>query len=184
MKVEIVVKTAVSAGVGLAVARAIHLPLPEYTVLAAATVADVRAKEAGLLGLLRLVGSVVGASLAVLLVDVVGVHPWSVGIAAAIGMSVCVLLRSAAAARLSVIVLGVGCVGFGDEVGTWMGDRLLTTLFGVAVSVAVSAVPWPATLADRVAVPFRRGIDAATRRGIVPHTQLLRLTRAGIVSEE
>jgi uncharacterized membrane protein YgaE (UPF0421/DUF939 family) len=183
---ELVVKIAICAGGGLGVARALHLPYPEYAVLAAATVVDTGAREAGLLGILRMVGTVVGAGLAVLVVHVAGVEPWSVALAAGIGMTACILVHSSAAARLSVIVLGVGAIGFADRVDSWLGDRLLTTLVGVLLSVGVSAVPWPARAAARVGVPVRRLAHAAERRGLalLPETQLRRLTRAGIVSEE
>ena len=127
MTLHLALKIALAAALGLAVAQALDLPYPEYAVLAAATVTDVHAGPSAVLGVLRMVGSAVGIGLALLLVEVTGVSPWSVGFASLIAIGTCVLVHSAAAARLSIIVLGVGTLGIGDGVEAWAGDRLLTT---------------------------------------------------------
>jgi uncharacterized membrane protein YgaE (UPF0421/DUF939 family) len=182
MTLHLAVKMALAAALGLAVAQAIGLPYPEYAVLAAATVTDDHARPSAVLGALRMVGSAVGVVLALLLVEVIGVTPWSIGLASLVGVGVCVLVRSAAAARLSMIVLGVGTLGIGDGVEGWAGSRLLTTFVGVVITVIVSALPWPERLTAAVAAPFRRvrwlGLHAASS------ADQKRLTRAGIVSEE
>jgi uncharacterized membrane protein YgaE (UPF0421/DUF939 family) len=184
MTPQVAIKMALSAALGLAVAQALDLPYPEYAVLAAATVTDVHAGPSALLGVLRMVGTVVGVALAIVLVEVTGVSAWSIGVATLVGVTVCVLVRSAAAARLSVIVLGVGTLGIGEHVEQWAGDRLLTTAVGAGVTVIVSALPWPTRAIDAVVAPVR-GIQWPRRLfGSVSAAHQHRLTRAGIVGEE
>jgi uncharacterized membrane protein YgaE (UPF0421/DUF939 family) len=184
MTPHLAIKMALAASLGLAVAQALALPYPEYAVLAAATVTDIRARPSAVLGVLRIVGSVVGVGLAILLVDVTGVSPWSIGVATLIAVTACVLVRSPATARLSVIVLAVGALGIGDQVEQWAGDRLLTTAVGVVVTVMVSAVPWPARLSDAVGERLRRAPWLERVARFAPPSEQHRLTRAGIVSEE
>ncbi len=182
MTLQLAIKMAFAAGLGLAVAQALGLPYPEYAVLAAATVTDDHAGPSAVLGTLRMVGSLVGVGLSILLVEVVGVSPWSIGVACLVGIGICVLIRSPAAARLSVIVLGVGTIGFTTGVEDWGGGRLLTTAVGVAVTVIVSAVPWPTRLIASLTAR-RRGVRWLGRYPRTPSDEK-RLTRAGIVSEE
>jgi uncharacterized membrane protein YgaE (UPF0421/DUF939 family) len=183
MTPQLTVKMALAAGLGLAGAQALGLPYPEYAVLAAATVTDDHARPSAVLGALRMVGSLVGVVLSLVLVEVTGVSPWSIGIATLVGVAICVLVRSAAAARLSVIVLGVGTLGIGEGVESWAGGRLLTTAFGVVVTVIVSALPWPTRLIAAVAAPVREVRWWPPLRA-TPVSDQKRLTRAGIVSEE
>lgn len=184
MTLQLALKITLAAALGLAVAQALGLPYPEYAVLAAATVTDVRAGSSAVLGVLRMVGSVIGVGLSILLVEVTGVSPWSVGLASLIAIGTCVIVRSAAAARLSIIVLGVGTLGIGDGVEAWAGGRLLTTAVGVIVTVIVSAVPWPARQVDAVLAPLRRLQWPRHVAGFVSPSDQHRLTRAGVVSEE
>jgi uncharacterized membrane protein YgaE (UPF0421/DUF939 family) len=184
MTLHLALKIALAAALGLAVAQALDLPYPEYAVLAAATVTDVHAGPSAVLGVLRMVGSAVGVGFSVLLVEVTGVSPWSVGAASLIAIGTCVLVRSAAAARLSIIVLGVGTLGIGDGVEAWAGDRLLTTGVGVVVTVIISAVPWPSRQIDAFLSPLRRLHWPRRIVGHVSPADQHRLTRAGIVSEE
>ncbi len=184
MTLHLALKIALAAALGLAVAQALDLPYPEYAVLAAATVTDVHAGPSAVLGVLRMVGSAVGIGLALLLVEVTGVSPWSVGFASLIAIGTCVLVHSAAAARLSIIVLGVGTLGIGDGVEAWAGDRLLTTGVGVVVTVIISAVPWPSRQIDAFLSPLRRLHWPRRIVGHVSPADQHRLTRAGIVSEE
>jgi uncharacterized membrane protein YgaE (UPF0421/DUF939 family) len=184
MTPQLAVKMALAAALGLAVAQALDLPYPEYAVLAAATVTDIHARPSALLGVLRMVGSIVGVALSVLLVEVTGVSAWSIGLAVLVGVTVCVLARSAAAARLSVIVLGVGTLGIGERVEQWAGGRLLTTAVGVVVTVLVSALPWPTRAIDALAAPLGRVPWPRRLVRVVSAADQHRLTRAGIVSEE
>jgi uncharacterized membrane protein YgaE (UPF0421/DUF939 family) len=182
LTLQLAVKMALAAAVGLGVAQALGLPYPEYAVLAAATVTDDHAGSSVVLGILRMVGSLVGVVLSVLLVEVTGVSAWSIGLACLAGVGICVLVRSTAAARLSVIVLGVGTLGIVDRVEEWAGGRLPTTAAGIVVTVIVSALPWPTRLIARIAAPFR-GLRWPWRLA-APFSDQKRLTRAGIVSEE
>ncbi len=91
----------------------------------------------------RIIGTVVGELLAILVVHHWSVTPLSAGVVMGGMVLLCGGLGLRHSTRLAALVFAVGITEFASEVDTWAGGRIVATLVGAAVSIVVSAVPMP-----------------------------------------
>ena len=140
---EFALKMGVAAGVGLFVAHLLDLNFPLYVLLAVATTVDTGAAGSWLLSGYRVLGSVIGVVLAVVVVEAWSVTPLSAGVVMGAIVVLCAGLGLRHSTRLAALVFAVGITEFTSEIGRWAEGRLVATLVGAAVAIAVSAVPMP-----------------------------------------
>jgi uncharacterized membrane protein YgaE (UPF0421/DUF939 family) len=140
---ELAVKMGVSAGLGLFVAHLLDLAFPVYVLLAVATVADTRGARSWLLAGYRLIGTIIGIALAIFVVELWSVTPFSAGVVMGAIVLICSGLGQRDSLRLAVIVFAVGITEFRADIDNWAEGRIIATLVGAAVTVVVSAVPLP-----------------------------------------
>jgi uncharacterized membrane protein YgaE (UPF0421/DUF939 family) len=140
---ELALKMGLAAGVGLFVAHLLDLRFPIYVLLAVATCIDTEAVGSWLLAGYRLVGTLVGVLLAILVVHQWSVTPLSAGVVMGGIVLLCAGLGLRHSTRLAALVFAVGITEFSSQVDRWAGGRLVATLVGAAVSIVVSAVPMP-----------------------------------------
>ena len=121
----------------------------------------------------RMAGSVVGCLTgAVVQVSLAWVWlPVRVTIAVVVCMLICRLLRLTAGQRLGMALAGFFVFVPGDEEWQTVGWRLLATLIGIAVALAITLLLWPSTARDRltqgladVLAGVQASLDADRRR--------------------
>ena len=149
LPLELAIKMGLAAGIGLFVAHLLDLKFPVYVLLAVVTVVDTGAVGSWLLAGYRMVGSVIGVLLAVLVVQRWSVTPLSAGIVMGGIVVLCSALGARHSMRLAALVFAVGITEFSSEVDSWAGNRLVATLVGAVITIVVSVVPMPH--------PLRRG---------------------------
>jgi uncharacterized membrane protein YgaE (UPF0421/DUF939 family) len=159
---ELALKMGVSAGVGLFVAHLLDLDFPVYVLLSVATIATTQIRGSWLLAGYRLIGTLIGVPLAILVVDRWSVTPLSTGVVVAAIVVICAGLGMRDSTRLAVLVFAVGITEFTSEIGTWAKGRLVATLIGAAVTLVVCAVPMP-----HPALRDRRAVEADVPRGFI-----------------
>lgn len=120
-------------------------------------------------------GAVVGGALAYAL----GMSIWSLGIAVSVLAWLSVGLGwGTAALRVGIAMALVVLFAHVDDAGQYVGWRVLNTLIGVAIGVAVSRLVWPVRGREEVARAIDRALGAtaaaleALARGAPSHTLL------------
>lgn len=140
---ELALKMGVAGGIGLFVANLLGLEFPVYVLLAVATVVDTDSGGSWLLAGYRLIGTVIGVVLAILVVEQWSVTPFSAGLVIGAIVLLCAGLGLRNSTRLAALVFAVGITEFTSGIDTWAGGRLVATLVGAALAIVVSAVPMP-----------------------------------------
>ncbi len=140
---ELAVKMGAAAGLGLFIAHLLDLDFPIYVLLAVATTVDIQAVGSWLLAGYRMIGTLIGVGLAILVVEHWSVTPLSAGVVMGSIVVVCAGLGLRHSTRLAALVFAVGITEFTSEIDRWAGGRLVATLVGAVVAIAVSAVPMP-----------------------------------------
>ena len=155
---ELALKMGLSAGLGLWVAHVLGLDFPVYVLLAVATVADTWVARSWRLAGYRLIGTLIGVGLAILVVEQWSVTPLSAGVVMGALVLFCTAIGQHDSLRLAVLVFAVGITEFTGDIDHWAGGRLIATLVGAGITIIVSAVPFPHRT-------FRRNRDVS------PHTR-------------
>jgi uncharacterized membrane protein YgaE (UPF0421/DUF939 family) len=140
---ELGLKMGVAGGLGLFLAHLLGLDFPVYVLLAVATVVETDGGGSWLLAGYRLLGTLVGMALAVLVVDLWSVTPLSAGLVMGVIVVLCAGLGLRNSTRLAVLIFAVGITEFTADIGHWAEGRLLATLVGAALAIVISAVPMP-----------------------------------------
>ncbi|MGH9279509.1 MAG: FUSC family protein [Acidimicrobiales bacterium] len=143
LPLELALKMGVAAGVGLWIAHVLGLDFPVYVLLAVATCVDITGAGSWLLSGYRLIGTLIGVPLAMLVVNYWSVTPFSAGLVMGGIVMACAPFGLRHSTRLAALIFAVGVTDFASEVNHWGGGRLLATTVGAIVSIVVSAVPIP-----------------------------------------
>ena len=136
------VKIGVASALSWLVAHwAFGSPAPIYAPLTAAFVGLVTLQASIKDGVQRVIGVVVGIAVATFLVDVFGLHAWSIGIVVGLGFLAGKMLRLVPGAAAQIPVTGLLLLALGTA--SHPLDRVLETLVGAAVAVAVNFLVVP-----------------------------------------
>jgi uncharacterized membrane protein YgaE (UPF0421/DUF939 family) len=139
--VQLSVRAAFSAALGVAISQRLHLEIPLNTMISAVLVTDLDARRTRALGAPRLLGTVVGALLGATICSLFGPGVERLGLGVLFAMLLMHLLRLQAAAKVAGYVCGIVLLGFGAHPWVYAAHRLAETSVGVAVAVLVSFVP-------------------------------------------
>jgi uncharacterized membrane protein YgaE (UPF0421/DUF939 family) len=142
---ELALKTAVAGALSLFVAHAVGLDFPVYALLAVATTAELGASASFLLVCYRLIGTLAAVGATLVVVQYWTITPLSAGIMMGVLVLACWSVGAEHAARLAPLVFAVGITEYASVTSSrhWAEGRLLATLVGAVVTLAVSGVPVP-----------------------------------------
>ena len=135
------IRAALAAYLAVVVAQLLGLQYPLYAMIAAVIVTDLSALRTRRLALQRLVGTVLGAGLGVVIDQLLPTGVWAVALGVLIAMFFSYLLRLNEAAKLAGYVCGIVVLEHGDEPWTYALHRVMETIMGMAFAVLVSLVP-------------------------------------------
>jgi uncharacterized membrane protein YgaE (UPF0421/DUF939 family) len=139
--VQLCVRAAASAGLSVAVAQQLGLPLPIYSMIAAVIVTDLSPMQTRRLGVPRLAGTVIGATYGVALHVVLPSNAGAVALGIVIAMLSSHLARLPDAAKLAGYVCGIILLDQGQEPLAYAVDRFLETVLGIGMAITVGFVP-------------------------------------------
>jgi len=138
---KLAIRASLSAGLALAAAGQAGLPHPIYAMLAAVIVTDLSPPQARLLGLRRIVATVVGAGTGALLTPVLPAGPFTVALAILVAMLLCIALRARDAVKVAGYTCGIVVLAHGEDHWRYASWRLVETVLGIGVAWLVSLVP-------------------------------------------
>jgi uncharacterized membrane protein YgaE (UPF0421/DUF939 family) len=138
---QLALRSGVAACASVAIAIALGLEFPIYAMIAAVIVIDLSSQRTRELGLQRLVGTVLGAGLGALVSMTGLVGPLAIGISIALTLFLCHALKLEGTAKLAAYVCGIVVLDHSAQPWEYAAFRLVETMLGVVVAVAVSAIP-------------------------------------------
>ena len=157
-------RAALAAGLAVAVARLLRLPFPLYAMIAAVIVTDLSAAKTRRLGLIRLVGTVLGAALGALIAPLFPPGAWwGVGLGVLAAMFLSRVLHLHEADKVTGYVAGIVMLEHGDHPWTYAFHRTTETVLGIGLAMLVSFVPRLVT-ADEPAAPDSGSTEPLERR--------------------
>ena len=139
--IQLATRAAVGAGLAVLAAQQLQLQYPLYALIAAVIVTDTVAAQTRKLAWRRMAGTIIGAGVGAALSPLLAVRPIAVAIAVLGTMLLCHALRLDGSARVSGYIAGIVVLEFSAEPWRYAAARLLETTLGVAVALALSAVP-------------------------------------------
>jgi uncharacterized membrane protein YgaE (UPF0421/DUF939 family) len=139
--VQLSVRAAAAAGLSVAVAQQLGLPLPIYSMIAAVIVTDLSPMQTRRLGVPRLAGTVVGAGFGVALNFVLPSNAGGIALGIVIAMLASHLARLPDAAKLAGYVCGIILLDHGQEPLAYAVGRFLETVLGIGMAIGVGFVP-------------------------------------------
>ena len=138
---QLSIRAAISATVTVEIAQLLGLQFPINAMIGAIIVSDLAPARTRELGVWRLGGSVLGATVGALFSAFVPSGLLVLGLSVFIAIFLSFVLRLHDAARLAGYVCGIIVLGHSQEPWTYALLRLLETILGVTVAVLVSLVP-------------------------------------------
>jgi uncharacterized membrane protein YgaE (UPF0421/DUF939 family) len=138
---QLALRTAIAAGLAVAIAQLFRLEFPLYAMIAAVIVTDLSPSQTRQLGLQRLAGTVVGAVLGAALSPLRQLGPWAIGLGILVTISLCYLLRLQGAGKVAGYICGIVMLEHGVHPWSYALYRLIETVLGIGVAMLVSLVP-------------------------------------------
>lgn len=138
---QLATRAALSAGVAVAIAEFLRLQYPLYAMIGAIIVTDLSPSHTRKLGLHRLAGSTLGATVGAAASSFLPSTPWSVGFSVLVAMLLSHALHLGDAAKVTGYVCGIVVLGHNDDSWSYSVYRLAETIVGVGVAILVSFVP-------------------------------------------
>jgi uncharacterized membrane protein YgaE (UPF0421/DUF939 family) len=139
--VQLAVRAAVAAALAVALARALDLHAPLYAMIGAVIVTDLSPATTRQLGAVRFAGTVLGATTGAALSGILPAGPVAIGLSLAAAMLLSHFLRFEGAARVTGFICAIVILDHQDAPWSYALDRLLETMLGIGMALAVSLVP-------------------------------------------
>ena len=139
--VQLAVRAAFAATLALWVAQSLALPYPLYALIAAIIVMDRDPKATRELAWRRIAGTIVGAAVGALASAWLQARPVAIGLSVVASMLLCHALKLDAASRLSGYTSAIVLLEFSADPWRYALARVVETVLGIVVAVAVSFVP-------------------------------------------
>ena len=138
---QLSLRAALAAGLALAIAQSLRLEFPLYAMISAVVVTDLDPAQTRKLGLPRLAGTVLGATLGAAICALLRPGAWEVGLGVLLAMFVSHLLRLGGGAKVAGYVCGIVLFDYGDAPWSYALYRTIETMVGIALAVLISLVP-------------------------------------------
>ena len=135
------IRSALAAGLALAIAQALQLQHPIYALIAAVIVTDLSPSQTRQLGLRRLVGTLFGAAVGAVLSQLASPTPWAIGFGIFAAMLLSRIFHLQAAAKIAGYVCGIVMLDHGDHPWSYALYRLIETVLGIGTALLVSLIP-------------------------------------------
>jgi uncharacterized membrane protein YgaE (UPF0421/DUF939 family) len=138
---QLSLRAAVGAGLALSIGQFLRLQFPLYAMISAVVVTDLNPAQTRKLGLPRLAGTILGATVGALISVILGPGAWEVGSGVLVAMLLCHLLRLEGAAKVAGFVCGISLFFYSDGPWSYALHRTIETTIGIAIAVLLSLVP-------------------------------------------
>jgi uncharacterized membrane protein YgaE (UPF0421/DUF939 family) len=138
---QLSVRAALAAGLATAIAQILGLPFPLYAMIAAVIVTELLPSQTRILGMRRLVGTVLGAMFGATLSPLLQNAPWAIALSIMVSMLIAHLLRLQDAAKMTGYVCAIVLLNHSDNPWSYALYRLIETTLGIGVAVLVSYLP-------------------------------------------
>ena len=138
---QLSVRAAFAAGLAVAIAELLRFQQPLYAMIGAVIVSDLSPAQTRQQGFGRLAGSALGALVGASVSSFLPSTAWSIALSVLVAMFLSHLLRLPGAAKLTGYVSGIVVLGHGDHPWFYGFYRLIETMVGIAMAIAVSFVP-------------------------------------------
>jgi len=138
---QLSLRAAVSGGLAVAIAELLRLQYPLYALIGAVIVSDLSPSQTRQLGLRRLAGSVLGATVGAAISQLLPSAPWAIGLSVLSAMFLSHLLHLEGAAKITGYVCGIVVLDHGAQPWSYALYRLIETILGVGMAILVSLVP-------------------------------------------
>lgn len=138
---QLSLRAAAAAGLALAIAQSLRLEFPLYAMISAVVVTDLDPAQTRKLGLPRLIGTILGATLGAVICLLLRPGAWEVGFGVFLAMLLSHLLGLREAAKVAGYVCGIVIFDYGTHPWTYALYRSVETMIGISLAILVSLVP-------------------------------------------
>ncbi len=138
---QLCLRAGIAAAISVTIANLFGFPFPIYAMIAAVIVTDLEPVQTRKLGLQRLVGTVLGASLGAMFSSLLPLSPWLIGFGILAAMFLSYLFRLQDAARVTGYVCGIVLLEHAAEPWSYALHRSMETVLGILTAMLVSLVP-------------------------------------------
>ncbi len=138
---QLSIRSAMAAGIALAIAQSLELQYPLYALVGAVIVTDLSATKTRDLSFQRLAGTVVGASLGACFSSFLPLGPATIALGIMTSMILIQLLGLTGAAKVTGYVCGIVMLEHHDNQWSYAMFRLIETVLGIIVATGISFIP-------------------------------------------
>ena len=138
---QLAVRAAAAAAMSLAIAGALQLEYPLYTLLGAIIATDITPLQSRQLGTWRLFATGVGTLCGAILSPILPQAAWAIGFSILLTMFACQLIQGNRAAKMAGYICAIVMLHYAAEAWSHAFQRFVETALGVAIAWAISFVP-------------------------------------------